>query len=101
MVVKLDPSGSTTIYSTYVGGNSLDSGQAIAVDRAGSAYIGGFTNSTNFPTTAALQPVIAGSFDGFVAKLDPSGSSLVFSTYIGGSERDFVLGIDVDDEGQV
>lgn len=99
-VVKLDPTGSTTIYATYLGGGRLDSGQAVAVDGDGNAYVGGFTESSDFPTLTPLQGTIGGSFDGFVAKLDPSGSSLLYSTYIGGSARDFVLGIDVDDEGQ-
>ena len=100
-VVKLDPSGSQTLYATYLGGDGLDSGQAVAVDEDGNAYVGGFTSSTDFPTLAPLQGTSGGDFDGFVAKLDPTGSSLVYSTYIGGSGRDFVLGIDVDDVGQV
>jgi glucose/arabinose dehydrogenase len=100
-VVKLDPTGSTTIYATYLGGGSLDSAQAIGVDRNGNAYVGGFTDSVDFPTRMPLQGTIGGSFDGFVAKLDAAGSSLVYSTYIGGSGRDFVLGLDVDNQGQV
>ena len=100
-VVKLDPSSSTIIYATYLGGGGLDSAQAIAVDAGGNAYVGGFTESVDFPTQSPLQGNIGGSFDGFVAKLDPSGSSLMYSTYIGGSGRDFVLGIDVDNQGQV
>ena len=100
-VVKLDPSGSQTLYATYLGGDGLDSGQAVAVDEDGNAYVGGFISSTDFPTLAPLQGTSGGDFDGFVAKLDPTGSSLVYSTYIGGSGRDFVLGIDVDDVGQV
>ncbi len=100
-VVKLDPTGSTTLYATYLGGSGLDSGQAIAVDGAGNAYVGGFTDSIDFPTHAPLQSTSGGSFDGFVAKLNPSGSALVYSTYIGGSGRDFVLGLDVDAQGQV
>jgi glucose/arabinose dehydrogenase len=99
-VAKLDARGTKTLYATYLGGQGLDSGQAIAVDADGNAYVGGFTNSNDFPTVAPFQGTIGGSFDGFVAKLDPSGSSLVYSTYIGGSQRDFVLGIDVDDVGQ-
>ena len=101
VVVKLDPSASSILYATYLGGDGLDAGQAIAVDGAGNAYVGGFTNSADFPTQAPLQATIGGNFDGFVAKIDPAGSALVYSTYIGGSERDFVLGIDVDDAGQV
>ena len=100
-VVKMDPTGASIIYASYLGGTGLDSGQAIAVDGAGNAYVGGFTNSTDFPTKSPLQAKLAGSFDGFVTKLDPTGATIVYSTYIGGSGRDFVLGIDVDSSGQV
>jgi glucose/arabinose dehydrogenase len=100
-VVKLDPTGTTTLYATYLGGRSLDSAQAIAIDKDGNAYVGGFTDSVDFPTRMPLQQANGGSFDGFVAKLDSTGSALVYSTYVGGSGRDFVLGLDVDDQGQV
>ena len=100
-VVKLDPTGSSIIYASYLGGSALDSGQAIAVDGDGNAYVGGFTNSTNFPTRLPLQAHLAGAFDGFVTKLDSSGAAIVYSTYVGGANRDFVLGLDVDINGQV
>ena len=100
-VVKMDPTGSRIIYASYLGGTGLDSGQAIAVDSAGNAYVGGFTNSIDFPTKLALQAKLAGEFDGFVTKLDSTGAAIVYSTYIGGSGRDFVLGLDVDLNGQV
>ena len=100
-VVKLDPSGSNIIYASYLGGSAVDSGQAIAVDDNGNAYVGGFTNSTDFPTRLPLQAHLAGAFDGFVTKLDSSGAAIVYSTYIGGANRDFVLGLDVDASGQV
>src|SRR5262245_8595301 len=87
-------------YSTYLGGTSNETGSAIAVDAAGNAYVTGSTLSTNFPTLAALQPVMAGSSDAFVAKLDPAGV-LQYSTYLGGFSRDEARGIAVDAHGTV
>ena len=75
------------VYSTYLGGSSYDDGQGIAVDSSGNAYVTGYTDSTNFPTANPLQAVSGGSADAFVAKLNPTGSALVYSTYLGGSER--------------
>lgn len=100
-VVKMDPTGSSIIYASYLGGTGVDSGQAIAVDSAGNAYVGGFTNSIDFPTKLPLQAKLAGEFDGFVTKIDTTGAALVYSTYIGGSGLDFVLGLDVDLKDQV
>ena len=101
-VTKLDPSGSTLIYSTYLGGGNSDRGADIALDESGNAYVTGNTSSSDFPTANPLQPVI-GSIalggDAFVAKLNPEGSSLVYSTYLGGSGSDIVSGIDVDASG--
>jgi Beta-propeller repeat len=107
-VVKLSHDLSTTIYSTYLGGTTGDdAGRGIAVDSAGSAYVTGFTNSTDFPTTAgAFQPVPGGGMcsgvacnDAFVVKLDPTGATLVYGTYLGGSGSDVGLGIAVDGGG--
>jgi len=87
------------IYSTYLGGNGDDDGGGIAVDSAGSAYITGQTASINFPTTNSFQPNGGGSYDAFVVKLDPAGSSFVYSTYLGGSSVDYGYGIAVDSAG--
>ncbi|MFL5732383.1 MAG: SBBP repeat-containing protein [Chloroflexia bacterium] len=84
-VSKLSPDGSTLIYSTYLGGGSLDMGFGIAVGAQGQAYVAGRTNSSNFPVRDPFQPSLHGDEDAFVAELDPSGSSLVYSTYLGGS----------------
>jgi hypothetical protein len=89
------------IYSTYLGGSGQDGGSAIAVDSAGNAYVTGYTASTNFPTMNPLQPANAGGFDAFVTKLNPSGSALVYSTYLGGSGGDSGSGIAVDSAGNV
>ena len=85
---KLNPAGSALVYSTYLGGSALDRGTAIAVDPAGAAIVTGQTSSTNFPTANAVQAALAGSSDGFVTKLDPAGSALAYSTYLGGTSDD-------------
>jgi hypothetical protein len=84
-VSKLNATGSALIYSTYLGGTGNDQANGIAVDASGDVYVTGFTSSTNFPTAHALQASNAGSYDAFVAQLIPSGSALVYSTYLGGS----------------
>ena len=76
------------VYSTYLGGSGFDEGIGIAVDDRGNAYVTGFTNSTDFPTVNAVQPASGGGDDAFVAKLNPNGSQLLYSTYLGGSEFD-------------
>jgi pimeloyl-ACP methyl ester carboxylesterase len=68
-VTKLNAAGSALVYSTYLGGNSIDTGYAIAVDSTGNAYITGYTNSTNFSTANALQATLRGSSDAFVTKI--------------------------------
>ncbi len=99
-ITKLNTSGSTLAYSTYLGGNSDDFGYAIAVDSAGNAYVTGYTFSTNFPTANPIQPANAlGGFDAFVTKINASGSALVYSTYLGGNGNDIGHGIAVDAAG--
>jgi len=100
-VSKLNPTGSTLVYSTYLGGIGFDKGTGIAVDASGNAYVTGYTNSSNFPTTTgSAQTAYGGSGDAFVAKLKPDGSALVYSTYLGGSGADFGLGIALDSSGE-
>jgi hypothetical protein len=96
-VTKLAPDGSSLVYSTYLGGSGVDVGLATAVDASGSAYLTGFTGSADFPTTPdALDTSLDGGSDAFVTKLAPTGSSLAYSTYLGGSNGDSGFGIDVD-----
>lgn len=82
-VTKLNPSGTAEAYSTYVGGGSMDLGTGIAIDATGAAYIAGFTQSADFPTTPGAPKVAFGSdsLDAFVAKLTPGGAALAYSTY--------------------
>jgi hypothetical protein len=99
-VTKLSASGSTLLYSTYLGGSSDDAGNGIAVDSLGNVYVTGYTFSSNFPTANPYQASHGGYYDAFVAKLDSSRSTLLYSTYLGGSEGDdFGRGIAVDSSG--
>jgi hypothetical protein len=97
-VSKLNPSGAALVYSTFLGGSTLDTGDDIAVDAAGSAYVTGRTQSADFQTTpGAVQPTFRGGpQDAFVSKLNPSGAALVYSTFLGGSGFDEGFGIALD-----
>ncbi len=99
-VVKMNPTGSGLVYSTYLGGSREDQGIGIAVDSAGSAYVTGFTLSQDFPVYNALQSTNAGFDDLFVCKLTPSGTSFVYSTYLGGAYDDHGGGIAIDAAGR-
>src|SRR2546422_760404 len=99
-VTKLNATGSALVYSTYLGGGDDDEGFGMAVDATGNAYVTGQTLSTNFPTTAdTVQPGFAGTIDAFMTKLNPTGSGLVYSTYLGGDSDDLGNGIAVDATG--
>ena len=88
-VTKLAANGAALVYSTYLGGSNYDRGSGIAVDSAGSAYVTGWSNSIDFPTTSgAFDTTYNGGFDAFVTKLDAAGSALMYSTYLGGSLGD-------------
>jgi len=100
-VAKLNTTGSALVYATYLGGSNDDGGfkNAIAVDTAGNAYVTGATLSPDFPTVHPLQPTLRSAEDAFVAKLNATGSALVYSTYLGGSDYDEGIGIAVDAGG--
>jgi hypothetical protein len=89
-VSKLNPTGTELMYSTYLGGDTLDEPTALTIDSSGDAYVSGITFSSNFPTTAGAYQTINNSFtsngyNAFVTKLNPNGSGLIYSTYLGGS----------------
>ncbi|MDE3166712.1 MAG: SBBP repeat-containing protein, partial [Acidobacteriota bacterium] len=117
-VAKLNPAGNALVYATYLGGSADEKGAAIAVDSAGNAYVGGTTLSTNFPAVNAYQSAYKGSGgspafvggdpspfllngDGFLAAVNPAGSALLFSTYLGGSLDDGVTALALDASNNV
>ncbi|MGO9271878.1 MAG: SBBP repeat-containing protein [Terriglobia bacterium] len=100
-VTEVNPTGTALVYSTYLGGSAADSGQAIAVDALGDAYVTGYTYSNNFPTQSAWQSANAGGSDAFVTELRPGGTSLVFSTYLGGSGQDQAFGLGLGPSGDI
>jgi|GEM_PF-2677684 len=95
-VVKLNPSGSALTYATFLGGNNGDMGYDIAVDSSGAAYIVGATWSSDFPTFIGPDLTHNGPTDGFVAKLNPSGTGLIYAGFVGGSGWDSCEGIALD-----
>jgi hypothetical protein len=95
-VTKISPTGNSLVYSTYLGGHNLVEGRGIAVDATGAAYVTGYTNSGNFPTINAYQGLLNGFENAFVTKLSPAGDTLVYSTFLGGSNQDEANGIAVD-----
>jgi len=107
-VTKLNSSGSALIYSTFLGGtggpSGGDIGRAIAVDSSGDAFVGGYTYSNNFPTTAGAfqttnQAFAQSGSTGFVTKLNPTGTGLLYSTYLGGSVTDDIFSLAIDSSG--
>ncbi|MEO6724783.1 MAG: SBBP repeat-containing protein [Blastocatellia bacterium] len=99
-VIKLNPSGTGVIYGTWLGGANDDIAQGLAVDKEGNAYVAGYTVSTDFPKTAsALQQSSGGYADGFIAKLNATGSALFYSSYVGGNGDDSLSSIAVDAGG--
>ncbi len=111
-VTKFSPAGDKLIYSTVLTGNKTpfdeSFGYAIAVDGAGNAVVAGTTSTQNFPVKNALQPQLAGDLDAiegkgdaFVTKLSADGAALIFSTYLGGSDRDHASSMALDASGNV
>lgn len=100
-VSKLSADGSTLLFSTYLGGTAADQVFALVVDEAGAITVAGFTGSPDFPTVHALQSSFGGIFDGFVARLDPTGSQLLYSTYLGGSDHDTAGGLALATDGSL
>lgn len=84
-ISKLNPTGTALVFSTYLGGSGTDQGVGIGLDSTENVYVTGQTTSTTFPTASPTQAALNGASDAFVTEMSNSGSSLVFSTYLGGS----------------
>ncbi len=100
-VTKLSPNGSSLVYSTLVGGADDDRGRDIRVDADGNAYVTGGTNSIGFPVVNAVQPDKASVFDAFLFQLNPTGTALDFSTFLGGDGFDEAWGVARDINGRL
>ena len=109
-VAKFNPGGATLAFSTYLGGNDDDGASALAVDSQGNIFVAGMTNSTNFPTTSdATQAKFGGSGsgltngvgDGFLARINSTGTSLLYSSFVGGSSGDALLTLAQDASGNI
>jgi uncharacterized protein (TIGR03437 family) len=101
-VAKLNATGSALIYSTYLGGTGRDLGSGIRADSAGNAYIAGSTESVDFPATnGAFQTMYAGNVDAFVTKLNPTGTDLIYSTFLGTGDWESAADIALDAAGEV
>ncbi len=100
-VAKLDPAGANLIYADYIGGNSQDYAIALVLDSANEVYVTGSTSSNNFPIVKAYQSQQPGPYAGFLTKISADGSSLLYSTYLGGNTFDQPSCISIDGLGQV
>jgi hypothetical protein len=100
-VAKLSPDGMSLVYSTYLGGQNTDGGHSIKVDTDGSVYVAGPTTSEDFPVKNACQNNYGGYCDAFVTKFSPDFQTILYSTYLGGSDNDSSYQIDVDNKGYV
>ena len=89
------------VFSTFMGGNGNEAGTAIGVDPSANVIVAGYTDSTDFPTTNALDTTKASGRDAFVVKVDSTGTNLVYATYLGGNQDDFVNALAVDAAGNV
>lgn len=98
-VTELTPNGQSLAYSTYLGGNYIDWASGIALDSEDNAYVAGYTASSDFPTRNAIQANLRGFTNAFVSEVKAGGQSLVYSTYLGGSNDDDAYAIAVDGSG--
>ncbi len=105
-VTKFNTTGSALAYSTFLGDTNFhfdteDITYAIRVNGAGNAYVAGYTSSPGYPVANSLQANLRGDFDAIVTKLNPAGSALEFSTYLGGTDGDSSSGLVVDASGKM
>jgi len=99
-VTRLSPTGSSLLYSTFLGGTGDDRAYAVTLDAQGAATVAGWTESTDFPTTpAAFNTSLNGGRDAFVTRLSPTGSSLLYSTFLGGVGDEFATALALDAQG--
>jgi hypothetical protein len=112
-VYKLDPSGTRVIYCDYLGGGGKDEARGIAVDAAGNAYVAGYTESkydpgnpalglegrAGFPTTSNAFDPSGHLYDAFLSKIDPDGTALLYSTFLGSGDTEEARAVAVDDRG--
>lgn len=98
-VTELNNAGSSLLFSTFLGGSGTDQGYGIALDSSNAIYVTGVTNSLDFPTANAYQQTNAGANDVFLTKFAPGGSSVVYSSYFGGSASDSGSSVAVDNTG--
>ena len=101
-MTKINSTGSALLFSTTLGGSYSDGALRVALDATGNVWVAGFTSSEDFPVKSPVQAIFAGGWDdGFVAKFNPQGSSLLASTYLGGSGRDYISGLAIDAVGSL
>lgn len=99
-VTQIDAEGSALVFSTFLGGSEDDRARGVDVDSFGHVLVGGYTASTDFPTQNTIQGDTGGS-DGFVARFEPGGGTLSFSTYLGGADQDYAYGAVFQDEDYI
>jgi hypothetical protein len=100
VIAKLDPTGANLVYADYIGGDNQDYAIALALDSANSVYVTGSTQSSNFPAVDAYQSQQPGPYSGFLTKISADGSSLLYSTYLGGNNFDQPAGVAIDSLGE-
>jgi hypothetical protein len=100
-VAKLDPTGSNLVYSDYIGGSNQDFGYALTLDSTNNVYVTGNTQSSDFPVVNPYQTTLPGVYSGFLTKISANGSSLLYSTYLGGNAYDQPSSIAINSAGEV
>ena len=96
-LTKLNPTATAYGYSTFFGGTSGDFPQAVIVDASNQAVVAGYTSSSNFPIVGGFQTLFGGNTDGFVTKFGAAGAAILWSTFLGGSDVDYIFGLAGDD----
>lgn len=99
-LMKFDPSGQTLLWSTYIGGSARDGLYSLALDASGNFYLGGFTASTDYPLKDAFDSTIGGQ-EGFYTKINAAGDSILYSTFLGGSNVEYTRNVIPDLDGNV